>query len=107
MCNTVLVKDESNFHTGIDARVLESQNDVIVSASPESNLRTFALARTSLWHAVDDYCQFNEAHMAPPAFWFRIVETPTRKEIDFLGSRAASRISRDVFSSHARMFSRF
>lgn len=28
--NTVLVKDESNFHTCVDARVLKSQNDVIV-----------------------------------------------------------------------------
>lgn len=44
-----LMKDESNFHTWVDARVLKSQNDVIVSASLESNLRTLALSRTSLW----------------------------------------------------------
>lgn len=48
MRNIVFVKDESTFHTCVNARVLKSQNDVIVSASPESNLPTLALPCTSL-----------------------------------------------------------
>lgn len=84
--NTLLVEDESNFHACVDARVLKSRNDVIVSAWPEFHLPALAFPRTSSWHAVDDYCQFNEAHTVPPAFWLA-QNCRAQNEVDFRGFR--------------------
>lgn len=94
----VLVKDELNFHTCVDARVLKSQNDVIVSASPKSNLRTLALhhvrvcdTRLTITVSLTKHTRHRPYSGSPR------IETRTRKEIDFLGSRATLKISHVVF----------
>jgi len=66
----------------VDVQMLKSLYVVIVSAWPEFHLLTVAFPRTSSWHAVNNYCQFNEAHTAPRAFW-PVPNCRVQNEVDF------------------------
>lgn len=64
MRNTVTV-EFSRFWCS-SGEIMERRHRKCTAGISFANARSYP--RTSSWHAVDDYCQFNEAHTAPPAF---------------------------------------